>query len=175
MVNTETIQTVNLTAGAIALTIFALLALPEHGISNWDELVSGTKPDQLNLSPSESNPSGLTLQALLLGYPVIGIWYRARSDIVRAYLGPDPPCAKVGPLFAAFNKILPLFILFCLVSWAMYLSRMSSSIPMNFPSVNHQFLPIGLKGLMAAALLAALMSTIAAALNSAGTLVSIDM
>jgi len=178
VVITETIQTVILIAGAIALTIFALLALPEHGISNWDELVSATKPEQLNLFPSESNPSGLTWQALLLGYPVIGIWYWcADQTIVQRVLGAQTlHDAKVGPLFAAFIKILPLFI-FVLPGVLGYVLFKDVILDPNdtFPVLITSLLPIGLKGLMAAALLAALMSTIAAALNSAGTLVSIDI
>ncbi|MFA5815401.1 MAG: hypothetical protein WC865_07255 [Bacteroidales bacterium] len=43
------------------------------------------------------------------------------------------------------------------------------------PVLITQLLPVGLKGLMSAALLAALMSTVAAALNSSATLVSVDI
>lgn len=45
----------------------------------------------------------------------------------------------------------------------------------TLPVLISKVLPIGLIGLMAAALLAALMSTVAAALNSIGTMVSIDI
>ena len=45
----------------------------------------------------------------------------------------------------------------------------------TLPIIITQLLPVGLKGLVSAALLAALMSTIAAALNSCGTLISIDI
>lgn len=178
VVITETIQTVILIAGAIILTIFALLALPDHGINSWDELVSATKPEQLNLLPSESNPSGLTCQALLLGYPVIGIWYWcADQTIVQRVLGAQTlNDAKIGPLFAAFIKILPVFIL-VLPGVLGYVLFKDIIVDPNdtFPVLITSLLPMGLKGLMAAALLAALMSTIAAALNSAGTLVSIDI
>lgn len=178
VVVTETIQTVILISGAIILTIFAVLALPDHGIHSWEELVSATKPEQLNLVPSASNSSGLTWQALLLGYPVIGIWYWcADQTIVQRVLGAQTlNDAKIGPLFAAFIKILPVFIL-VLPGVLGYVLFKDIILDPNdtFPVLITSLLPIGLKGLMAAALLAALMSTIAAALNSAGTLVSIDI
>jgi SSS family solute:Na+ symporter len=46
---------------------------------------------------------------------------------------------------------------------------------MAFPVLVNQLLPTGLKGLMAATLLSALMSTVAAALNSSATLVAVDI
>jgi SSS family solute:Na+ symporter len=46
---------------------------------------------------------------------------------------------------------------------------------MALPVMINQLLPVGLKGVMAATLLAALMSTIAAALNSSATLVAVDI
>lgn len=178
VVITETIQTVILVGGAIILTGYAIFALPDHGIDSWESLKMAVKPEQLNLLPSSENTSGLTWQAVLLGYPVIGIWYWcADQTIVQRVLGAQTlRDAKIGPLFAAAIKILPVFIL-VLPGVLGYVLFKDIIIDANdtFPVLITELLPTGLKGLMAAALLAALMSTIAAALNSAGTLVSIDI
>ncbi|WP_209332214.1 sodium:solute symporter family transporter [Lunatimonas salinarum] len=178
VVITETIQTVILIAGAITLSLFGVWALPAHGITSWSELVNAAKPEQLNLIPTKSNPSGLTWQALFLGYPVIGIWYWcADQTIVQRVLGAESlQDAKIGPLFAAFIKVLPIFLFILPGVLGYVLFRDVITDPNDtFPVLITHLLPVGLKGLMAAALLAALMSTIAAALNSAGTLVSIDI
>ena len=178
VVITETIQTVILIGGAAILTIFGFLALPDHGIDSWEELKAAAKPEQLNIIPTSSNTSGLSWLAILLGYPVLGIWYWcADQTIVQRVLGAKTlKDAKIGPLFAAFIKILPVFILVLpgVLGYVLFQDIITDAND-TFPVLITELLPTGLKGLMAAALLAALMSTIAAALNSAGTLVSIDI
>ena len=178
VVITETIQTVILIGGAIVLTIFGFLALPEHGIESWESLKAAAKPEQLSIIPSHSNTSGLSFIAIVLGYPVLGIWYWcADQTIVQRVLGAKSlRDAKIGPLFAAFIKILPVFILVLpgVLGYVLFKDVITDAND-TFPVLITELLPTGLKGLMAAALLAALMSSIAAALNSAGTLVSIDM
>ncbi len=178
VVITETIQTVILVGGSIILTIYAILALPDVGIHSWEELKAVVKPEQLSIIPSSSNSSGLTWSAILLGYPVLGIWYWCADQTIvqRVLAAKTLSDAKIGPLFAAFIKILPVFIL-VLPGVLGYVLFQDIILDANdtYPVLITQLLPRGLQGLMAAALLAALMSTIAAALNSAGTLVSIDI
>ncbi|MFT7031612.1 MAG: SSS family solute:Na+ symporter [Cyclobacteriaceae bacterium] len=178
VVITETIQTVILLVGAFVLTAFGFMALPEHGIDNWEALKSAVKPEQLSVIPTESNTSGLTLPSIILGYPVLGIWYWcADQTIVQRVLGAQSlRDAKIGPLFAGFIKVLPvfLFVLPGVLGYVLFKDVITDPND-TFPVLITELLPTGLKGLMAAALLAALMSTIAAALNSAGTLVSIDI
>ncbi len=178
VVVTETIQTIILVGGAIVLTIYAFMALPDHEIYNWASLKAAAKPDQLSIVPSALNSSGLTWPAILLGYPVLGIWYWcADQTIVQRVLAAQTlRDAKIGPLFAGFIKILPVFILVLpgVLGYVLFKDIITDAND-TFPVLITELLPTGLKGLMAAALLAALMSTIAAALNSAGTLVSIDI
>jgi len=178
VVITETIQTVILVGGAIILTIYGFMALPDHGIHSWEALKAAAKPEQLSIVPSAANSSGLTWSAILLGYPVLGIWYWcADQTIVQRVLAAETlRDAKIGPLFAAAIKILPVFILVLpgVLGYVLFEDIITDAND-TFPVLITELLPTGLKGLMVAALLAALMSTIAAALNSAGTLVSIDI
>ncbi len=113
VVITETIQTIILVGGAIVLTLFGFRALPDHGINSWADLQSAVKPEQLSIVPSAANPSGLSWSAILLGYPVLGIWYWcADQTIVQQVLGAQTlRDAQIGHLFAAYIKILPVFIL----------------------------------------------------------------
>lgn len=178
VVITETIQTIVIIGGAILLTIFAILSLPEHGIHSVAELKAATKPGQLNIIPTEKNGSGLSIAGMLLGYPILGVWYWcADQTIVQRVLGARSlKDAQIGPLFAAALKILPVFILVLpgVLGYVLFRDEIKHAND-TFPVLVNQLMPVGLKGLLTAALLAALMSTIAAALSSAGSLVSIDI
>ena len=113
VVVTESIQTVILIIGAGIMAFLALKALPEHGVHSYADLKEAVKPDQLNLFRSyESNPK-LPWYSLVLGYPIIGLWYWcADQTIVQRVLGARSlRDAQIGPIFAGFIKILPVFLL----------------------------------------------------------------
>ena len=84
--------------------------------------------------------------------------------------------AQNGPLFAGFLKILPVFIMVIpgILAYALFSDKIENPNDTLMVLISN-VLPSGLIGLMTAALLAALMSTISAALNSVGTLVSFDI
>jgi len=188
VVVTETIQTGILIAGALMLTIIGLHALPENGISTLADLKAQLKPGQLNMLHTREtlsqlgesgNESGLTWYACLLGYPILGLWYWCSDQtIVQRVLGAKSlKDAKLGPVFAGFLKILPVFLLVFpgVIAYVLFKDVIGSNANQALPVMITHLLPAGLKGIMAATLLAALMSTIAAALNSCGTLVAVDI
>jgi len=178
VVVTETIQTVILISGAAVMAILAVMALPEHGIHSLADLKSAVKPDQLVLLRSAESSPKLPWYSILLGYPIIGLWYWcADQTIVQRVLGAKSlKDAQIGPIFAGFIKILPVFIMVIPGILAYVLFGDIIKDPNDaLPTLITELLPTGLKGLLSAALLAALMSTIAAALNSSATLVSVDI
>lgn len=188
VVITETIQSVILIAGAIVLTIIAILALPDKGIQTLAEFKALLKPGQLSMLHTKESlnalgeggfESGLTWYACLLGYPILGLWYWCSDQtIVQRVLGAKTKNdAQLGPVFAGFLKILPVFILVLpgVIAYVLFKDIIGTDANQAFPVMINQLLPVGLKGIMAATLLAALMSTIAAALNSSATLVAIDI
>jgi SSS family solute:Na+ symporter len=188
VVVTESVQTVILILGAILLTGFAIAALPDHGVSTLAELKAQLKPGQLNMLHSKESlgllgeggfESGLTWYACLLGYPVLGLWYWCSDQtIVQRVLGAKSRHdAQMGPIFAGFLKILPVFILVFpgVIAYVLFRDIIGADANQTLPVMIDQLLPTGLKGIMAATLLAALMSTIAAALNSSATLVAVDI
>ncbi len=178
VVVTETIQTVILIAGAILVTVFAILALPDRGITSLAELKTAVKPDQLSMIHSRS-PVGLAWYAVLLGYPILGIWYWCSDQtIVQRVLGArTQKDAQLGPLFAGGLKILPVFIMVFpgVLGYILFRDIIGQDSNQALPVLINQLIPTGLKGLISAGLLAALMSTIAAALNSSATLVAVDI
>ncbi len=139
---------------------------------------------KLTVLRSASDPSHLSWYSIFLGYPIIGLWYWcADQTIVQRVLGAkNENHARMGPLFAGFIKIFPIFIfvlpgLICLA--LMNQHKMPEGInptgDNTYAFMVGQLVPVGLKGLIAAALLAALMSTVAGALNSIATLFSYDI
>jgi SSS family solute:Na+ symporter len=178
VVVTETIQTVIFVLGAATLTIFAILALPGHGIHSLAQLKMAVKPDQLSMLQAHSS-AGLPWYAVFLGYPILGVWYWCTDQtIVQRVLGARTQMdAQRGPLFAALLKITPVFIMVFpgVLGYVLFRDIIGADSNQTLPVLIIRLIPTGLRGLISAALLAALMSTIAAALNSTGTLVAVDI
>lgn len=185
VVVTEAVQTVILILGAVILTGFALFALSDYGINSLSELKANLKPGQLKMLHSGESlkalggDTGLTWYACLLGYPVLGLWYWCSDQtIVQRVLGAKTKRdAQLGPVFAGFLKILPVFILVFpgVIAYVLFRDVIGTNANMAYPVLVSQLMPVGLKGVMAATMLAALMSTVAAALNSSATLVAVDI
>jgi len=178
VVLTESIQTVVLVLGAVCVTLIGL-----NRVGGWSGLVDCVEPVKLTILRSSDDASGLPWYAVFLGYPIIGIWYWcADQTIVQRVLGAkDVNHARVGPLFAGFIKILPVFI-FVLPGLICLGLINQGELPDTLEHPRHTYsfminrlLPVGLKGVVAAALLAALMSTVSGALNSIATLFSYDI
>jgi solute:Na+ symporter, SSS family len=178
VVVTESINTVILITGALSILIFALMALPAHGIHSIAQFRAATKPDQLSML-HQHDSAGLTWYAVLLGYPVLGVWYWCSDQtIVQRVLGAKTERdAQLGPLFAGFLKILPVFLLVLpgVIAYVLFRDQIGTQSNQTLPVLIEQLIPTGLRGLIAAAVLAALMSAMAAALNSSGTLVAVDI
>lgn len=189
VVLTEAIQTVILVIGAIVITAFAW-----QEMGGWSEMVQvlteQDKMEKLSMLRPHGDESGMPWYAILLGYPVLGIWYWcADQTIVQRVLGAkDENHARVGPLFAGLIKILPVFIfvlpgLFAYTLWQSGKLDVSSLVGADgevdskgiYAVMITELLPTGMIGLLVAALLAALMSTVAGALNSISTLVAFDL
>jgi SSS family solute:Na+ symporter len=212
VVFTETVETVVLLFGAVLITFFSFKALGGDGglTAGWTNLMETLQSPQEGKMMSMLRPagdaSGMPWFAIFLGYPVLGIWYWcADQTIVQRVLGAkDENHARVGPLFAALIKILPVF-LFVLPGLMFYAIVKSGAFPdlqvaweagaskagllakeadgtwnaiktsEAYTQMIVRLLPSGLTGVMAAALIAALMSTVSGALNSISTLFSYDL
>ena len=178
VVLTESIQTVVLLVGAICVT-----AIAYDRVGGWSALTTAVEPVKLTVLRSAEESPTLPWYAVFLGYPVIGLWYWcADQTIVQRVLGAkNENHARVGPLFAGFIKILPMFI-FVLPGLLCYALVRQGKLPNEltdsadaYAFLISRLLPVGLKGVVAAALLAALMSTVSGALNSIATLFCYDL
>ena len=159
--------------------------LAGYSLSPEKTLDWGTR-DFLSMFLRPGNPSGMPWYAVLLGYPVIGIWYWCcdQTIVQRVLAARDEKQARLGPLFCAFLKILPVFffvlpgvICVALVQQGHFSTGPASPRDTYTFMVTHM-LPSwawGLKGLVIAAMLAAAMQTCSAALNSTATLFAYDI
>jgi SSS family solute:Na+ symporter len=197
VVLTESVQTILLLAGAICITVVGYIK-----IGGWNVLVHtlSTQPHPLagkagsgimwntsnflSMIRSDGDPSGLPWYSILLGYPVLGIWYWAcdQTIVQRVLAAKDEKQARLGPLFCAFLKILPVFffvlpgvICVALIQNNYFHGEAPKAAADTYTFMITHMLPIGLKGLITAAMLAAAMQTCSAALNSTATLFSYDI
>jgi len=183
VVVTETVQTFVLLFGAVAVTMAALFALPAHGIESLEQFKEAIKPGQIKMihpiRDAQGHLNDLSWLSVFLGYPIQGIWYWCSDQtIVQRVLGAkSQKDAQIGPIFAGFLKILPVFIMVLpgVFGYVLFKDIIGSNNNLTFPVLVDLLLPVGLKGLVAAGLLAALMSTIAGALNSSATLIAVDV
>jgi SSS family solute:Na+ symporter len=173
---TESVQTVLLLVGAAAVTLFGLHALGEQGVTSLSELRSAAKPDQLSMLRSDGP---YAWYAMVLGYPVLGVWYWCSDQtIVQRVLGAATERdAQVGPVFAGFIKVLTVFLMVFpgVIGYVLFKGQIADKPDSTLVILVQNLLPVGLQGLVVAGLLAALMSTVAGALNSTATLVCIDI
>jgi len=193
VVVTETIQTFLLLGGAILVTALGINYLPNCGVENLSDFNAQLKTNQMSMIHSITNDQGhlneYSWLAVLLGYPVLGVWYWCSDQtIVQRVLGSKSlGDSQNGPLFAGFLKILPVFLMVFpgVIGYLMYkngkidipFKEGTADLDFNqtLPAMIIELVPDGVIGLLAAGLLAALMSTIAAALNSCATLISVDI
>jgi len=182
VVVTDTIQAVLLLAGCILLTFLAIAALPGAGIHSFAELRNAVKPDQLSMAHSIRDANGnlneYSWLTVMIGYHVLGIWYWCTDQtIVQKTLGAkDMRNGQLGAVFAGFLKILPLFFMVFpgVLAYVLFRDKIADPDDTLTVMIDH-LLPVGLKGLFAAGLLAAVMSTVEAALNSTATVTAEDI
>lgn len=191
---TESVQTVLLLAGAVVITVAAWLR-----VGGWEQLAAtlashphplggGDIPHStanfLNMARDSHDASGQPWWSVVLGYPVLGIWYWCADQTIvqRVLAAKDERHARLGPLFCAFIKILPVFIfvlpgVICvaLVQQGSFGGDAPKNAADTYTFLITRLLPVGLKGLVTAAMLAAAMQTCSAALNSTATLFAYDI
>jgi SSS family transporter len=182
VVVTDSIQAVLLLLGCILLTVFGLRALGSVGIHSWADLRAATKPNQLSMVHSLRDVNGnftpYSWFTVMIGYHVLGIWYWCTDQtIVQKTLGAkDMRNAELGAVFAGILKILPLFFMVFpgVLGYILFKSDIRDANETLVVMID-KLLPPVLKGLFAAGLLAAVMSTVEAALNSTATVTADDI
>lgn len=167
----DLVQTVILIVGSLVLTLIGL-----DKVGGWDALVAGTPPDFWSMFKPMSDPD-FPWTGIVFGAPILGIWYWCTDQYIvqRVLSAKNLDNARGGTIFAGFLKILPVFILVLPGIIALKLSNGEVSGDRAYAWMVTTLLPSGVKGLVIAGLLAALMSSLSAMFNSTSTLLTIDI
>ena len=175
VVYTETLQAVLLVIGAAALTIIGL-----DKVGGWESMTQTVTPEYLNMWRSMDDPDFPWLP-LLIASTITGIWYWCTDQYIvqRVLTAKNIKEGRRGTIFGAFLKLLPVFLFLVPGIIALALKMRGEleweTADQAFPVLMSNLLPSGLRGLVAAGLLAALMSSLASVFNSCSTLFTIDI
>lgn len=181
---TEVAQTGLLIFGSAFITIFGLQQL-----GGWGELktVLGAAPQNFALWRPLSDPDFPWL-GVMIASPIIGIWYWCTDQYIvqRTLAAKSLHDARRGAIFGGFLKVLPVFIFLVpgMIGYALHAkglmqipAKADGSIngDLVFSTMVTTLMPTGLRGIVVAGLLSALMSSLASLFNSCATLFTVDI
>ena len=175
VVYTEALQTVILLIGATTLTVMGL-----NAVGGWSELKATVGPEYFNMWRPPSDPD-FPWPSLVLTSTIVGIWYWCTDQYIvqRTLTAKNLKEGRRGTIFGGLLKLTPVF-LFLIPGVIALALKMKGELEWEtadqaFPALLSKILPPGLKGLVAAGLLAALMSSLASVFNSCSTLFTVDI
>lgn len=191
---TDTAQAVILLAGSFFITYYGL-----EKLGGWGELQAVCKERASDLALWRPMvQAGSTLPwwkngdfpwlGIMIASPIIGIWYWCTDQYIvqRTLAARNLTQARRGAIFGAFLKLWPvlIFLIPGMIGWALHQKGMPfpskvANGPMDgdqvFATMVMSLLPAGLRGLVVAGLLAALMSSLSSLFNSCASLFTIDI
>ncbi|MEM8799207.1 MAG: sodium:solute symporter [Pseudomonadota bacterium] len=170
VIYTDAIQAVLLLIGS---TVIAVVAY--NAIGGWDALTAAVPQEKLSLVRPLGD-DGVPWLGLITGVPILGFYYWATNQTIvqRQLAAKSLAHGQWGAVFAGALKLIPLFIMVLPGSFAIILYPELEDPNRVFPLLMFDLLPAGLLGLTLAGFIAAIMSAIDSALNSASTLVTMD-
>lgn len=190
---TDVIQVALLIIGGVITTLIALdNVLPGGGVVDGFNHVVDTAGDKFHMIISKDNPEFKNLPGIAVligGLWVANLYYWGFNQYIiqRTLAAKSLKEAQRGIAFAAFLKlIVPLIVVIPgIVAFVMYTESKDPSVTAMFemtggndkayPWLIGTFVPTGLKGLVLAALAAAIVSSLASMLNSTSTIFTMDI
>lgn len=160
----------------------ALWAANPETIHLWRPL--STTPETQGFPGFLFDPSTTPWLGVLLASPIVGLWYWCTDQYIaqRVLTARNLKEARRGTLFAGYLKLAPVFIfllpgMIAVALWkqgAPGFEQIGDNPQSAFPVLVSNLLPIGLRGLVLAGMLSALMSALASLFNSTATLFTVD-
>lgn len=172
---TDLLQMFVLIGGAITVTVAGVAA-----VGGWGALTSTVPDGFLSLWRPMSDPD-FPWTGIVFGAPILAVWYWCTDQFIvqRVLAAHDQGHARRGTILAGYLKLLPLFIFVLpgVIAHALVRQdRLRLDAPdQALPALVGALLPTGLRGLVVAGLLAALMSSLSSVFNSTSTLVTLDV
>jgi SSS family solute:Na+ symporter len=169
VVVTDTVQAILLCFGAGAIFYFGIDA-----VGGWGAMMDRISTEEMSLIKGTGDD--FLPWPGIFGVVLLGFYYWTLNQfVVQRTLGArDLDQGRKGALFAGLLKIPNLFLMILPGVFAILLFPDLDNPDMVFPTLAAELLPVGFRGLILTALIAAIMSSLDSALNAASTLVSID-
>uniref|UniRef100_A0A665W3W7 Solute carrier family 5 member 3 n=1 Tax=Echeneis naucrates TaxID=173247 RepID=A0A665W3W7_ECHNA len=189
VIYTDTVQAFLMIAGALCLTAISLFKV--GGFEG--PLCNEVTPDALRILRGPRDPD-LPWPGFLLGQTPASIWYWCTDQVIvqRVLAAKNVAHAKGSTIMAGFLKILPMFIIVIpgMISRIFFADELACISPdhcvevcgsaagcsnVAYPRLVMSVMPVGLRGLMMAVMIAALMSDLDSIFNSASTIFTLDI
>ncbi|KAM8794734.1 sodium/glucose cotransporter 2-like [Eudromia elegans] len=199
----DVVQTGVILGGASVLAGYALGAVggygglrrlyPLSGAANGSG-PCGTPPGDAFRLLRAPGASDLPWPGMLLGIGVLGAWYWCTDQVIvqRCLAGRSLTHVRAGCIVCGYLKVLPMFLMVLpgMAARVLYPGEVGCADPPScaracgspsgcssvaYPRLVTRLLPPGLRGLMLAAVLAALMSSLASVFASAGAVFTLDL
>ncbi|WP_020530928.1 sodium:solute symporter [Flexithrix dorotheae] len=186
VVHTEVIQAILLIIGSIILTYMTFEA-----VGGWGNVMAAMESkfaagdlknspeDMLSLIRPMDDP-GVPWTGLITGVPILGFYFWANNQFMvqRVLSARNLDQGRKGALFGGLLK-LPVILIMVLpgtmaIAMPEHIFPALDNPDLVYPALVFNLLPVAIKGLVLAGLLAAMSSSISATLNSASTLITMD-
>nr|XP_034358703.1 sodium/glucose cotransporter 4 isoform X2 [Arvicanthis niloticus] len=205
VIYTDALQTVIMVGGALVLMFLGfrevgwypgLQQLYRQAIPN--AIVPNTtchlpRPDAFHMLRDPVN-GDIPWPGLIFGLTVLATWCWCTDQVIvqRSLAAKSLSHAKGGSVLGSYLKILPMFFIVMpgMISRALYPDEVACVDPdicqrvcgarvgcsnIAYPKLVMALMPVGLRGLMIAVIMAALMSSLTSIFNSSGTLFAMDV
>jgi len=197
---TDIVQVVLLVTGGLITTMIALdKVTPDGGIIEGFRHVYDTAGDKFHMILKKDNPEFANLPGIAVligGMWVANLYYWGFNQYIiqRTLAAKSLKEAQKGIAFAAFLKmLLPLFVVIPgIIMYVIFSQQPGTTViegvseaftkadgtinfDKSYPWLIGNFIPVGLKGLVVAALAAAIVSSLASMLNSTATIFTMDI
>ncbi|KAE8621553.1 hypothetical protein XENTR_v10004874 [Xenopus tropicalis] len=167
--------------------------LLNYNFTNTNSCHVSPKPDSLKML-REPSDEDIPWPGFILGQTPASVWYWCADQVIvqRVLAAKNISHAKGSTLMAGFLKILPMFIIVIpgMISRILFVDDIACINPEHclavcgsragcsniaYPRLVMKVLPVGLRGLMMAVMIAALMSDLDSIFNSASTIFTLDI
>ncbi|XP_022084854.1 sodium/glucose cotransporter 4-like [Acanthaster planci] len=170
-----------------------LMAVPNT--TQWESnSTCGVPTEQAFHIFQDASSSGLPWPGVIFGVLLLSAWYFCANQVLvqRSLAARNVTHAKAGSILAGYFKILPMFLMIYpgMISRALWPDEVGCQEPeickkvcnnpagcadIAYPRLVLYLMPMGIKGLMLAAMMAALMSTLTSVFNSASSVFTMDL
>ncbi|XP_040211727.1 sodium/glucose cotransporter 2 isoform X1 [Rana temporaria] len=162
-------------------------------LGNISLACASPRSDALHLL-RDAKDGDLPWPAVIVGLTIVATWYWCSDQVIiqRCLAARSLKHVKLGCILCGYLKILPMFLMVMpgMISRVLYTKEVACVVPeecqefcgtpigcsnIAYPKLVVKLMPTGLRGLMLAVMLAALMSSLASIFNSSSTLFTIDV